>query len=56
MNPDQTAPLRPVLSGSILFAIEATIKRPYRQRRRHTTKVITGGIRVDDWQQGFSYA
>ena len=42
MNPDQTAPLRTVQSGSISFAILTSTKE-HKQMREQTTKVVTGG-------------
>ena len=41
MNPDQTAPLGAVRSGSILFAIWST--EELKQMREQATKVVTGG-------------
>ena len=44
MNTDQTTPEEAVLSGSILFAILATLYHKW--VREQMTKVMTSGLRV----------
>ena len=51
MDPEQSAPIGAVLSGSTLFSIEAS--QTFQQTRKQTTFVAIGALRVKSAQKIF---
>ena len=51
MDPEQSAPIGAVLSGSTLFSIEASYT--FQQTRKQTTFVAIGALRVKSAQKIF---
>ena len=53
MDPEQSAPIGAVLSGSTLFSTEDS--STFQQTRKHTTFVAIGALRVKSAQKIFMF-